>query len=357
MAPSDAPISVLSVPLPIPENPYQRLLHRALSERGVAILQERPRPAALGRLPAGLRVLHVHWIWLKNGYFARRWRARRARLLLREAKRRGCTLVWTVHNLLPHDATPLDRALRDDLLSLADGLIAHTEASRRELLETTPFRGPVAVIPHGHYRDAYAPAPDRPACRRALGWPGEVPVFLAFGQIRPYKGLDRLVGALRQSSLHARLHIAGAPSDPSHLEAIRRMASGDPRIVIDARRIPDDEVPLLFGAADRIALPFRRITTSGALCLALTFGRPVLIPDVPSLREAAGPGAACIFRGDGDLPDALAACIRDDQRDADAAAWRQGDALDWGPIAEATIHLYRAAAGGISQDAQPEPYL
>lgn len=357
MAEPDAPIYVLSVPLPIPENPYQRLLHEALSMRGVEIQAERPGVPAIRRHSSGLRVLHVHWIWLKSGHIARRWRALRARRLLREAKRQGWTIVWTVHNLLPHDGTPLDLRLRNDLLSLAGGLIAHTAASRREILEATAFQGPVAVIPHGHYRDAYPPAPDRAECRRALGWQGGVPVFLAFGQIRPYKGLDRLVAALRQSSLDARLHIAGAPSDRAHAAAIRRLAGGDPRITIDARQIPDSEVPLLFGASDRVALPFRRITTSGALCLALTFGRPVLIPDVPTLREAAGPEAARVFGGDRDLPEALAACIEDDQRVADAAAWKQGDALDWGPIAEATIHLYRAAAGGSPTDAQPKPYL
>jgi glycosyltransferase involved in cell wall biosynthesis len=94
---------------------------------------------------------------------------------------------------------------------------------------------------------------------------------------------------------------------------------------------------LLFGAADRVVFPFRRVTTSGSLILALSFGRPVIIPDDPGLREVAPGDAAEVFFGPDDLIGAIDRALRQAPARAAAAATAAADRLGWGPIGKDTV--------------------
>ncbi len=49
--------------------------------------------------------------------------------------------------------------------------------------------------------------------------------------------------------------------------------------------IPDEDVELYFKAADIAVLPYTHIFQSGVLFLAYSFGLPVIVTDVGSLRE------------------------------------------------------------------------
>ena len=72
--------------------------------------------------------------------------------------------------------------------------------------------------------------------------------------------------------------------------------------------VDDGIVQYVLRAADYVVLPYKRILTSGAVALALGFGRPVIIPDLPTLLEGVQPGReALVFRtGDhGDLVRAM----------------------------------------------------
>jgi hypothetical protein len=57
------------------------------------------------------------------------------------------------------------------------------------------------------------------------------------------------------------------------------------RVTLRLQRIPDDEVTNLLSSADAVVLPFRQVTTSGSAVLALCHGRPVIVPDLQSLRD------------------------------------------------------------------------
>jgi glycosyltransferase involved in cell wall biosynthesis len=57
------------------------------------------------------------------------------------------------------------------------------------------------------------------------------------------------------------------------------------RIVVRAGFVPDTEVVDLFAAADVVVLPYEKIFASGGLLLALSAGRPVIAPDVPTLVD------------------------------------------------------------------------
>lgn len=66
------------------------------------------------------------------------------------------------------------------------------------------------------------------------------------------------------------------------------------RIDVTGRFLDDMELQVFFRAADIAVYPYRKVLTSGSLLLALSFGVPVVVPDVGMTREVlgAGPGPA-----------------------------------------------------------------
>ena len=83
-------------------------------------------------------------------------------------------------------------------------------------------------------------------------------------------------------------------ADPS-IEAFLARARSNPDVVVDARRLPADELSLPLRASDVIVLPYRDSLNSGALLLALSFGRPVIAAASPHVSETVGPDASITF--------------------------------------------------------------
>lgn len=287
------------------------------------------------------RVLHVHWLWLKGGRVRRFVRSRRLASTLDEARALGWRVVWTAHNIVPHDDTGEDRWLAEKLARAADGVIVHTDAARKMLNTAFDVDCPVRVIPHGHYRDAYPPLIDRDAARRQLGLNGDRHVLLAFGQVRPYKGFQDLIERFRQTDLEATLIIAGNPRDRHAASALRSRTADDPRIRLDLRFHGRQETSLLFSAADRVVLPYRRVTTSGTLVLALSLGRACVIPDNAALLDISGEAAVERFVSIDDLMPAIKRSLASDAAPQERAAYARAEQLTWAPIGEQTLDFFR----------------
>jgi glycosyltransferase involved in cell wall biosynthesis len=130
--------------------------------------------------------------------------------------------------------------------------------------------------------------------------------------IEPYKGVDGLLAAFSAlpSALNAQLTVAGECRDSSLKESLMEMARRSPRhVTLRFERIAEEEVSGLLGGADVIVLPYRKITTSGSAVLALSHGRPLIVPDLPGLTELPNDG---VVRYDGTvqgLTNALAGLI------------------------------------------------
>lgn len=335
--------------LPRDGNPYQELLYGPLRERGAAVryLADRTpsRTLNLLLLPAELLcvrltgggVVHLHWVFgfgLPGGARTRRLARRWYDLVLAVIGLLRLPLVWTAHNVLPHDPVfPDDLAARRALVRRCALVIAHDEEALRRLdgLGMAPSRA--VVVPHGAY-----PAPEVPP-------PGAGPdrTLLFFGRVAPYKGVLELVAAFGAlpAGHRMRLRIAGACPDPELAERLRA-AAGD-GVALDLRRVPEEELPELFGAADAVVLPFREITTSGSALLALSHGRPLVLPDaaLPGLPDAA------TLRYDGTaagLTRALAGVAELDRAALEAmsrAALAHTEPLAWPAIAERTATALR----------------
>jgi glycosyltransferase involved in cell wall biosynthesis len=102
--------------------------------------------------------------------------------------------------------------------------------------------------------------------------------------------LKYLVQAFRNASpAHPeyRLVIAGRPKRgfESHWSSIEQLVAGNPAVISRIEFIPEEDTELYFKAADVLVLPYTSIFQSGVLFLGYSFGLPVLVADVGSLKD------------------------------------------------------------------------
>jgi len=338
---------------PAQMNPYPVLFHQAVQQADPAL------DCALWRWGLSWRrllrlsrphVLHLHWLELLYRHDAP-WLARlfhwtNTMLVIAAARLLGVRIVYTVHNVWQHEQGGrwLYRLASRFVLRIADVVHVHSEPAREELLRTFHCRGPVVVIPHGNYVTWYANECSRGAARQWLGLPLDAFVYLSLGQVRPYKGVEELLEAF--ASLAGResiLLIAGRVQPPEYGEQVRARSADDSRVRLHLDYVPDDKVQVFMNGADVAVLPYRRTTTSGAAILALSFGLPAIAPALGPFPPLLGQGAGVLY--DPQRPQALVEALRAvrqmDLAAARRAAWETAHRLDWRPIGQEFVGLYR----------------
>ncbi len=341
-------------PQPLTEtNPYGPLLAAALERQGVHVTFEVRHDEAFLREHAGaIDVLHFHWPHYEYAdpdreAAERRMRAFVARLTL--ARGLGYRVVWTAHNVYPHDRSnrDIDHAFRVELCRVASAVIAHCEASAAAVREAFGRADRLFVIPHGHFIGTHPPAVSRTDARTSYGIPADAYVYGFFGNIQPYKGLEALLDAFARLPDDPWLVITGG-GWPDHIAAIgAQIADRDLRRVVFRPFepfAPGIEIIRALAAADSCPVPFRATTTSGSLVLALSWSRPVVAPALGCLPMTVLPGAGVLF--DPDDPEALFGALQAvralDPAASAEAALASVARFDWDDIAAATIEAYRA---------------
>jgi glycosyltransferase involved in cell wall biosynthesis len=261
-------------------------------------------------------------------------------------------LVLTAHDVLPREPRAGQLRAQRRLYERFDAIVVHSEHGRARLVDELGVDPDlVHVIPHG----AFVHLAEGPSGPRVGGLPIHAagPVVLCFGLIRPYKGIDVLLEAWRGVDSEgigiddAQLWIVGMPrgdlptllgGDPCSLAAVG--------VRLDARFIPDSELPSYFHRADLVVLPYLQADQSGVLFTALAFGKPLLLSDVGGFPELAATGAACtVPAGDSTaLRVALRELLGDPAALAEMAACARSAAAgpySWEAVARAHLALYQ----------------
>lgn len=207
----------------------------------------------------------------------------------------GVKIVFICHNVVPHEGGGvIDRRLALTVLSRGDAMVVHSEQDRLRLLALLPeARVYKAAIP------TYAPLGDGAAghagrdLRRELGLPEGAPVVLFFGFVRPYKGLEYLIQAMRSVRERVGAHLLVVGEFWTAPEFYQRYADefgvSDAMTIVN-RYVPNEDLGQYFALADAVVLPYVSATQSAVVQLAFGFGKPVITTRVGGLHEVVEDG-------------------------------------------------------------------
>ena len=314
-----------------------------------AVLWNTPLDVGVRRLVREIEadVVHVHYPPPLTAYYvARGLRASRTPLCLTY----HCDLYLA--GPLGRAATAIyERLFLPPTLRRVQRFIVHT---RSYGATSRALRGrPLTIIPSSVDLDRFRPGPPDEALRRRLGLEGRR--VLAFtGRLVPHKGLDSLLRALPSlpSDVTALL-IGQGPRLPALAASARRLGVED-RVVF-CPSVSDADLPGYLRLADLFVFPSQnRLEGFGlAVAEAMAIGLPVLIADMPGVREVIEPGREGLL-AEPMIPGDFAAKIRDllddpDRRRAMGAAGRARAERRYGVtgVAEELLSVYRdlCAAG------------
>lgn len=236
-------------------------------------------------------VFHLHWTDLyiqkatllndeqaykKAYYYAR---------LIEIFKSVGGILVWTMHNFQPHElkyAVP-EKILMVAILDNADNIIVHNEVAKKYLLANYFFdNSKIIVARHGNYIGCYKDDLSVTQARKSFNIEEDVVHFVFVGQVRPYKGVERIIEAFNKLSgkyLNVRLTIAGSFPDKEYKERLHELIekNASNSIILRDGFIKDDELQRYMKSADFLVFPYKRVLTSGSILMALGFSCPVIV--------------------------------------------------------------------------------
>ncbi len=233
---------------------------------------------------------------------------------LRVARRHNLPFVYEVRDLWENASVDrgrfadgsllyrLARRLDSIVLSRADSVVTICEALRAELAPRAPHAS-LHVVANGVDVEGFSPRPPCEATRVRHGLLRKR-VVLYVGAFEPYEGLELLVSALPRvlsSVPDAHLVIVGGSASQQYAGACqigiqeqtlsRQVAKlGLESHVTLTGRVPHSDVAGLYSIAEVVVYP-RLLTRTTALTTplkpleAMSMGRPVVVSDLPPMRE------------------------------------------------------------------------
>lgn len=264
-------------------------------------------------------------------------------------KVRGKPIVWTVHNLQPHRrlSTAGRIAMRafqsavDTQVLLTPSGTSSDKQNKRRIAEV--------VIPHGSYVEWIQSVEDQ-----EHRFEGTKSIhFVNFGSIEPYKNTVNLLDAISDSECcDISMLIVGQCNDTMLSSRIEQLAQRLPNLTAELIR-PSDTDLIRYIRSSRIAvLPYRNMHNSGAALLALSAGRPILVPATPTnsvLADEFGDEWVQLFEPPlkpADLLDALAT-------DPPSSSTPDFTARTWRSIGESHVVLYRRLLASKQKNRDP----
>jgi glycosyltransferase involved in cell wall biosynthesis len=253
-------------------------------------------------------------------------------------------VVWTAHNLTPHDKQP---ETYDPIYQLwadaADAVIHHSHWGR-SLMQgryTFPDTTRHVVIEHGHFGDLWA---DHLPSRRQAEEMLELP---------PCRWRIGLVGAPRDEKRVTTFLEAFAATDRDDLQVVcwslrpDERAPDDPRIAIAESydMVDESRYATRLAACDLLALPFDpdgEMLATGLVGDVIGVGLGALASDWPYLTELLGGAGIPCGHTSTEIRAALEALTGEQVEAAKAASRARQPALSWERLATRTLELFES---------------
>lgn len=202
---------------------------------------------------------------------------------------RNAQIMFTCHNVFPHERFPMDRFLTKLVLKNGDTFIVQSSIDDADLKTIVEPDIPIkrTVIPTFNAFKLQNLSKKEGRCQLHIS--EDEKVLLFFGFVREYKGLKWLLKALpavREALPDVRLLVVGdfGNDKTSYLNMIDKLAIEKYVEIFDGY-IPDKEVEKFFASADLVVLPYESATQSGIVQISYGFEKPVIATNVGGLPE------------------------------------------------------------------------
>ncbi len=212
-------------------------------------------------------------------------------------------VIYEVHDLESRNPSRTKEAWAQSLLHLIDrtalsraAAVASLTDEFRHYLASIGWRDPaeVAVIPDAYDEELFQPA-DQQTCRARLGIAPDSLLIGYAGMTFAHRWLDGLLAAVAQLvPHHPQIGVVLVGGRPNEIATLREQATqlgiGERVHLVGA--LPQHAVVAYLNAADVLAIPdtVTDITASPLkLFEYLALGKPLVLPDLPALREVLPP--------------------------------------------------------------------
>jgi beta-1,4-mannosyltransferase len=288
-------------------NPYQNSLAKSLEPFGVSIIKGKQADVLhdiiFGRLKVD--ILHFHWLPPFKWKPIRLFKLTLFLLNLAALRLRGIKIVWTVHNLIPHESVSPkgDWLIAKITAKLANAIIVHSKTAQTKVISFFNLKNhkKIFIIPHGNFIAEYDNSNNSASARLKFGISNSKFILLFFGRIRPYKGILQLIDTFktfRQNILDAELIIAGRPLNEQLSNCIRDKIAGSDGIRYIPEFVPQNEIQIYMNASDVLVFPYHEILTSGSAILAMSFARACIAPKLGCIQDILDDNGAFLYNPD-----------------------------------------------------------
>jgi glycosyltransferase involved in cell wall biosynthesis len=257
--------------LPADDNQFINLLVDSLITQGIEIVNFSWRTA----LFTNYDILHIHWpeyLLSSSRRFFSIVKGLLTVLLIFRLRLNNIPLVWTVHNLEPHEK-------RTKFYFFIRKFLINTDSFKIYMQRNFPPTIRNSYIPHGHYVDLFQNREIRNIQEKSF-------TAVSFGQVRPYKNIENLIKHF--SSHLGSLVIAGKPITSDYgrnLQDYLSMNNSDFNIHLNMKQLSAEELFDLIVSAEAAIFAYKEIYNSGAVLLALSAPIPVIVTDSSSMRD------------------------------------------------------------------------
>jgi glycosyltransferase involved in cell wall biosynthesis len=279
-------------------------------------------------------LVDVHWTYpdIVAGYFL--------------ARRRGKRFIVTIrgHEAFYDDEISLRRWLVAYFLRRADFVIALSSELRDKAIKLGVAREKTRVVLNGVDLGRFRYM-DTMESRRTLGLPADSRVIVSVGRLTEKKGHHEIVKLLPALAHEGRidLYIIGGVNREDDFGSVLRKLVTELKLdnvhILD--RVPQEHLPLWYGAADLFCLFTKSEGCPNAILEALACGAPVVATDAGAISELVAQGEDGAIVNSRDMS-SLAAIVLEALRrpwDRRAIAARMQD-RSWGSCAEIVRDVY-----------------
>lgn len=338
-------------------NPYQKLLSDHLEELGVEVEGVKRLSYSLTKkyIKNKPDIIHLHWLhpfFLEQNVVKSAFRLMTFLSKLIIFRLAGIRIVWTIHNLQAHDNQNLlllDRICTFVVTRLAHAIIAHCQAAKCEIAIKLDLKNKdkIFVLPHGNYVGCYKNEIDRTEGRKILAISDSSLVFLFLGTIKPYKGVIELIETFKKLDRNAaQLIIAGNSSDCNLTETIKQETREVSNIEFIPGFVPDDRIQIYMNACDAVIFPYQDILTSGAVLLAMSFGRACIALNKGCIGETLDDSGGFLYEPNSDK-NLLIAINQAIEKQAQLTTMgkynlQKAEQWNWAYVAKKTLQVYES---------------